>query len=81
MKEFKIDSYLYLPLGTTESEATKILESRFDSSSINEIETRETEIAVDFDIIIESESNETAKEHFLNALQGFDVDNYAVKEA
>lgn len=77
-KEFKIVSYLYIPLGTSEKEVSQILSDRFSNLSINSVEEREEEIAVDFDIIVEEESRESADNNFLAAMNGYDVDNYNI---
>lgn len=80
MKKINVSSFLYLPLETSENEANKILNSRFNHVNIHKIEKREHEMAVDFDVIMEKESIETAKVYFFNVLQDFDVDNYVFSE-
>jgi len=77
-KAFKIVSYLYIPLGTSENTVNQILGDRFSNLSINSVEEREDEIAVDFDIIVEEESRESADNNFLAAMNGYDVDNYNI---
>lgn len=80
MKKINVSSFLYVPLETSENKINKILHGRFKHVNIHKIEKREHDIAVDFDVIMEKESIETAKVYFFNVLQDFDVDNYVFSE-
>lgn len=80
MKEYKINSFLYLPKGSSEDEVYKIVDSNLTNYSINSIEDRGHEVAVDFDIIVENVSEEQVEKWFLNTMFDYDVDNYTIKE-
>lgn len=80
MKEYKIDGFLYLPKGTSENEVYKIIDNKLTNYSINSIEDRGHEVAIDFDIIVENTSAEKVEKWFLNTMFDYDVDNYVIKE-
>jgi len=79
-KEFKISAFLYMPLMTTDLEIESIICNYFNSVDIESIEHRENEIATSFNVIFESNSVTSAKDYFLKAFNGYDVDNYTIEE-
>lgn len=80
VKEYKIEGYLYLPLGMTRREAENVVYSRFEGANILSVDVKATEIAVDFDVIVEGSTQKSVEAEYLKKLQGLNLDNYIIGE-
>lgn len=79
---FKISSFLYLHHDEQQSEnwertTIEVLNAVFNQYKILFVEESK-ETAISFDFYVQAENEEIAKNTFLTAFKGYDVDNFSV---